>query len=915
MNHDPRASVLRQLRYVVASWKEDSRTDIELLNRFAENRDEQAFSTLIGRYSRLVWGVCRRVLRNETDAEDAFQATFLRLARDASRIRAQEALSSWLYRAARCSAIDLRRAIGRQKRLEERLAAVVDADAGNGSPHVDVRALLDEQLDRLPEQYRSALILCCLEGRSIADAALELNCSVAALYRRLVTAQDILRRRLAREGKPVGAIVAAGAMVAAPQRLLANTLEASLVVAENGVLPATRAGQLASGILEGNRLPVKTIGLGLAFALATVAVGFAAQSPREQPSIVGVPVVVQARPEIASVSGVVLGPDGEPVPGARVSALVRSPYRPGARGLRDEVAAEGHADGTGRYRLPIPASETGWTHDRVVVVKAESPGMAPSTRAVAVSSGSRSNADVQMSPARPLRGRLVDEMGKPAVGVRVQIVRIGDAAAEPVLRSGAVGSETDWPATVTGADGRFVFPDLGGTPNVWACATDPRYALEIFRPDAATNAVLSPARTLVVTARGSDGTPIPRAKFTVIVARARSHAHLCATGHALRGPRGPLGEIDAEADETGTARFGLDPGSTVELLVHPPTDSKVARIGIRRKIVLDAVPGIESANLELPRGTWVDGTVRDESGRPLAEAAVHWGRPDSAIPEWRDDVLVGRDSLTHTDADGRFRLAVLPGTVSLRVHGPTLDYRSEVVAYEKSKHASLFAHGGIANLAVTREKPIDGLEIRLRSAPAVSGELRTPGKAAAFCSGRVSAVRGYSCVPIPAGDGRYSVPGVDAEATATAYLLDAENALGSVVEIAKGIAPPATLAPCGSARIRVLRADGQPLARTEVTVSLLVERDRRPGDASAGFDPQPVDWLDPVNYSARPVTDANGYADLPALIPGARYVAAAGPIGGRGETAAFAVESGECRTLPDLTLPEKPADAVRGVSR
>ena len=94
------SSALRQLRFVVASWKEDARTDVELLLRFIQSRDEQAFTTLVGRHGEMVLRVCFRVLRNSEDAEDALQATFLRLARDAGRIVKREALAGWLFHVA-----------------------------------------------------------------------------------------------------------------------------------------------------------------------------------------------------------------------------------------------------------------------------------------------------------------------------------------------------------------------------------------------------------------------------------------------------------------------------------------------------------------------------------------------------------------------------------------------------------------------------------------------------------------------------------------------------------------------------------------------------------------------------------------------------------------------------------------------
>ncbi len=106
-------AILRQLCFVVASWKEDKQTDVELLDCFVQSRDEQVFSTLVGRYSKLVWGVCLRMLKNPADAQDALQATFLRLARDAHWIIKHQSPAGWLYQVARDCAIDLHHSIAR----------------------------------------------------------------------------------------------------------------------------------------------------------------------------------------------------------------------------------------------------------------------------------------------------------------------------------------------------------------------------------------------------------------------------------------------------------------------------------------------------------------------------------------------------------------------------------------------------------------------------------------------------------------------------------------------------------------------------------------------------------------------------------------------------------------------------------
>jgi RNA polymerase sigma factor (sigma-70 family) len=190
-----RSTASRQPRFVAASRKADDRTDVELLHLFVHKRDEQAFATLVRRHAAIVWGVCMRVLRNAADAEDALQATFLRLAKNACRIVNREALAGWLNRVARDCSIDLRRTILRQRRLEARLAAVATRVASE-APLADLRVILEDELALLPMSDRTVLILVCLDGRTYSDAANELGCSIAAVHRRLVRAQSRLRRRL-----------------------------------------------------------------------------------------------------------------------------------------------------------------------------------------------------------------------------------------------------------------------------------------------------------------------------------------------------------------------------------------------------------------------------------------------------------------------------------------------------------------------------------------------------------------------------------------------------------------------------------------------------------------------------------------------------------------------------------------------
>jgi RNA polymerase sigma factor (sigma-70 family) len=222
------ASVLRQLQFAVAAWREDGRTDAELLARFTQDRDERAFGTLVGRHGGLVWGVCLRRLGNTPDAEDAFQATFLRLAKDARSLRNATLLPNWLFRTARCCAADVRRAVERQDRIRDRLAREVAARSGRDQTP-DLAEFLAHELDRLPVDDRALLLMCVVEGRTYAEVAQEFGCSVATVHRKLVRAQDALRARLARHSNDdAGAPGLDFWAATAPSRILADAFEIGL---------------------------------------------------------------------------------------------------------------------------------------------------------------------------------------------------------------------------------------------------------------------------------------------------------------------------------------------------------------------------------------------------------------------------------------------------------------------------------------------------------------------------------------------------------------------------------------------------------------------------------------------------------------------------------------------------------------
>jgi RNA polymerase sigma factor (sigma-70 family) len=207
-------------------------TDAQLLGRVVAGRDEAAFEVLVRRHGPKVLGICRRVLRHEHDAEDAFQATFLMLVREAGAIGRREAVGSWLYRVAFRTALRARALAGRRAAREGALPDVPAPEETPDAVWADLRLVLDEEVSGLPAKYRAPFVLCYVDGKTNEEAARELGWPKGTVLSRLAWARERLRARLTRRGLAVsgGFLVAGlvpGAAAATPPALVDSTLKAA----------------------------------------------------------------------------------------------------------------------------------------------------------------------------------------------------------------------------------------------------------------------------------------------------------------------------------------------------------------------------------------------------------------------------------------------------------------------------------------------------------------------------------------------------------------------------------------------------------------------------------------------------------------------------------------------------------------
>jgi|GEM_PF-2016216 len=337
-------------------------SDARLVERFTsrEGTDrEDAFSALVYRHGPMVLRVCQRMLSDPADADDAFQAVFLVLARKADSLRRAEDLKSWLYGVAVRTSLEARK---RSAKLRAREGTPLDdslAAIARDEP-IELRALLDEELNKLPNRFREPLLLCELEGVSRQEAARRLGLPEGTLSSRLARGRSLLRDRLTRRGVAVGTLgtifpapAKAAATLDASLRLalkfaardaVAGTVPAAVASLAEGVIPMFQAAKLKSVLLATSTLIVACLTAGLVAGRASPP----AAAPPKVVAQAAEPLKKEPGRELVRLRGVVVDESGKPVAGAEVRYYAYSP--------RESVAVTGP---DGAFVIPVHPNAIG----------------------------------------------------------------------------------------------------------------------------------------------------------------------------------------------------------------------------------------------------------------------------------------------------------------------------------------------------------------------------------------------------------------------------------------------------------------------------------------------------------------------------------------------------------------------------
>jgi RNA polymerase sigma factor (sigma-70 family) len=721
--------------------------DDQLLDRFLATRDGDAFDVLLARHGPMVFRVCRGVLRNPSDAEDAFQATFLVLVKKARVLRGRANLGGWLHRVAYRVAIQANAAAAR-RRVQERKAGEMAPTTFSSDLDIpdDIIPTIHEEIARLPEQVRLAVVLCDLQGIPQDQAVESLRLSDRTLRRRLAEGRQRLKVRLGRRGLGWGEAMMAAVRVreagmSVPPAWRETTLRAAL-----GFLDPTTAGAASAAAQSLTREVLHAMCARQLIVASTALVGaglmaWAASaglvSRGDEPKAATAPASRRAAPAprldpqldpldvtgTFPVRGRVLDPDGRPVADAEIHVRHFS--------FGPQTAANGTApahnrserlatsDGDGRFRFDVDKSasdfpfrdDPGWHGTMIAAV---APGYGPAwTTAGSLLDGREAILRLVRDDV-PIRGRVLDLQGRPVAGVTVSVSELRKAddglEKDALLASGSIdfgktasqyngpiwlGKQGTW---TTDEDGRFEVRGVGRDQIVGLEFESPSLAHTVLyamarEPRVQTEPRPRPTRSSNRSMTGSPSAPpLVGATFEHLVGPTKPIAGVVrskAAGKPLAGLRvwgaepSTRTQVSTVTDAQGRFRLiGLPKGEAYEVGAAPRSGFD-PYLGVRITVAdTEGLKPIETS-LEVPKGIIVTGRMIDPTtGRPVRAKHVM----HTKVPANRNSghSQGGSSNLV----DPVFRITVPPGEgiIYANVRGTNLPYaRARLRPADKGK--------------------------------------------------------------------------------------------------------------------------------------------------------------------------------------------------------------------------------------
>jgi RNA polymerase sigma factor (sigma-70 family) len=904
-----------------------SLTDGQLLERFLARMDpaasDAAFTALVDRHGAMVLSVCRQLLSDPHDAEDAFQATFLILVSKADSIRHREAVGGWLFGivrrvAARAQVEAARRRRHLRRRAEDPPGSHADVELGTApSAETDYGPLIAE-IDRLPEQLRSPVVLHYFEGLSTEVTAQRLGCPRGTVLSRLSRARSRIKERLEQHGVSFAALIPAGETLTrwippVPAGLAQTTVKAAGSLALAGaaiesVVPATVAA-LSRGVARTLVIAkVRAAAVLLLMAVTGVSIGLAAAySPNDEPRRAA-SVPSTANPSRGTIArnqavpaedksqrarlifrGQVLDPDGKPVIGAQL--LLGRPRPPGPDAFQAPQPL-GTSGADGRFEVSIARETIDHMGDElpaVPVIAAIAPGFGPDWAAIATKTA---GAEITLRLRRddvPIEGRVVSLEGRPVPELAVTVASIAEFPPKLLekLRENAgkinaelwgemrnaliVGKDGPIPCVQTGPDGRFRLTRIGRDRVVLLIVEGPAieqsFAMVLTAADPAYQPLLLPEG-------GGGERRLERPRFDLTVAPGRIIQGVVidfTNRKPIAGAKIHGWTVEqTTTDSRGKFRIagqpkGRENSLTVELDGQP-------YIKVVKSVPNPSGLGPIPFEITLKRGSWVEGKVRNRADGSPVKAVVRYypSRDNPNVQECTDASFLNNNVSDEpefpTDAEGRFRAVALPGRGFLTVKAREPGYVSGLKVAPELTGKVLSV--GDFQYEMPQYQALVPIDVPPDGSLTVADVALAPGRPQHLQmidpDGRPVVGTKVASSQRQPFDGE-SAPGSEYTfihqhpgKPETLVILQADRALGATLEL-KGDEPDpirVVLHPAGRITGRLVDEEGRPRSKVELELSHVLKSHGSSSSASRS---------DPI------FTERNGRFQIKNLVPGVQY--------------------------------------------